>query len=622
MTQKNFKTVFTIYFILFGVIVSILGGVISYNIQLRSLKNDLDTKANDVMITKKFTILKEKIRDIDNIVKSISKNPTMKIYLQTKDQHKLYELNNIFLSIAGINTKIMQLRYIDKNGMEVVRVDRTNEQDEPFLVKDSQLQNKKNRDYFQSVAQIQDQKIWHSKFNLNIEHGKIEIPYRPTLRVAQPLFNKNNEFDGIIIVNMLTTNLFDSIRSSSAFEHFIIDKNGNYIMHPDDQYSFNKYKGISRTLRQDFSKDAIQLLSHPNRCDSCYVYPLNDILNNEDKAIMVLKPKESYQDALLYDKLKATFYIILLSILASLIMAFYASIRPAQLQKALLLANDELKRFASILDKYVVSTKTTKDTTILEVSNAFENASGYRKDELIGKPMSIIKHPNTPKEFFKKSWETILNKGEWSGEIQNRKKDGTDFWLEQNIIAVKDDQGEIESFVSVGQDITSKKELEKLSSIDKLTGVLNRRKLDEFLEYEISMAKRYIKNLSLVIVDIDYFKSVNDQYGHQMGDKVLFEVTKIISKHIRATDIFGRFGGEEFLLICPETDEKQAFILAEKLRTEIANYNFDKIGQKTISLGISQFTSDDTAETLIKKADIALYESKNNGRNQATIYSL
>ena len=232
MTQKNFKTVFTIYFILFGMIVSIFGGIISYNIQLRSLKSDLDTKANEVMIIKKFTILKEKIDDIDNIVLSIAKNPTMQNYLETKEQHKLYELENIFLAIAGINTKIMQLRYIDKNGMESVRVDRTNEQNEPFLVTATKLQNKKNRDYFESVAQLKEPKIWHSKFNLNIEHGKVEIPYRPTIRVAQPLFDTNNKFQGMIIVNMLTTNLFDSIRNSSAFEHYIIDKEGNYIMHP------------------------------------------------------------------------------------------------------------------------------------------------------------------------------------------------------------------------------------------------------------------------------------------------------------------------------------------------------------------------------------------------------
>ena len=622
MTQKNFRTIFTIYFILFGVVISIFGGIISYNLQLNSLKDDLDTKANEVMIIKKFTILKEKIKDIDNIVYSLSKNPIMQNYLHTNDKHQLYELNHIFLSIANINTKIMQLRYINQNGMEIVRVDRTNEQNEAFLVDNSQLQDKKSRDYFQIVSHMKEQQIWHSKFDLNREHGKIEIPYRPTLRVALPLFNKQNNFSGMIIVNMLTTNLFNSIRNSSAFEHFIIDKDGNYIMHPDDQYSFNKYKGIHRTLLQDFSKDALNILSHPESCKKCYIYPLNDILHNDDHALMVLKPKESYKDALLTSKLESTLYIILLSILASLFMAFYASIRPVELQKALFLANKELKRFTAIVDKYVVSAKTNKDTNIIDVSSAFEVASGYSKNELIGKPINIIRNPHTPQEFFTNLWKTLSEKNEWNGEIRNTKKDGEDFWLKQNIITIKDDNGEIESFVSVGQDITSKKELEQLSAIDKLTGILNRRKIDECLEYQVSLTVRYAKNLSLIIIDIDHFKKVNDTYGHQMGDKVLFEVTKIITNSIRKSDIFGRYGGEEFLLICPETNQEQAFVLAEKLREEVAHYNFDKVGQKTISIGISQYAQDDTAATLIKKADIALYEAKNNGRNQSIIYTL
>ncbi len=622
MTQKNFKTVFTIYFLLFGIIISIFGGIISYNIQLTTLENELKDKANEVMIIKKFTILKEKIEDIDNIVYSISKNPTMKNYIKTKQENKRLELENIFLSIASINTKIMQLRYIDENGMEIVRIDRTNEQNEPYLVQHSFLQNKHNRDYFQTVSNMKEQKIWHSKFDLNIEHGKIEIPLRPTLRVALPIFNKQNEFSGMVIVNMLTTNLFNSIRNSSAFEHFILDKDGKYIIHPDDKYSFNKYTGVNRSLSQDFSWDTAKMLSSPENCKDCYIYTLNDILHNEDKAFLILKPKKSYQDDLLNNKLKSTLYIILLSILASLFMAFYASIRPAQLQKALLSANKELKKFASILDKYVVSTKTKRDTTILEVSSAFEVVSGYSKDELIGQKMSIVQNSKTSDNIFKQLWKTLKETGEWSGEIQNTDKEGNDFWLEQHIVTVRNDNEDIESFVSVGQDITFKKELEKLSSIDKLTGIMNRRKLDESLDYHVNVAKRYKKNLSLIIIDIDNFKIVNDKYGHQMGDKVLFEVTKIISSKIRKIDIFGRFGGEEFLLICPETDEKQAFHLAEKLRIEIANYNFDKIGQKTISLGISQFHSDDSAQTLIKKADIALYESKNNGRNQSTIYSI
>ena len=621
MTQKNFKKLFTIYFIIFGAIISIIGGVISYNMQLNSLEDDLNTKANEIMIIKKFTILKNKMEDIDNIVKSIVKNPTMKSYLQTKNERNLGELENVFFAVASVDTKIMQLRYINKDGMEIVRVDRTNEQDEPFLVSKEELQNKSKRDYFQIISSMQKNNIWHSKIDLNIENGKIEVPYRPTIRVGLPIFNKQNEFEGMVIVNILTNNLFNSISRSSAFDHFIVDKNGNYIIHPDMKYSFNKYTNTLRSLAVDFPQDASSILNKNHTCKSCYVYALNDVLNNEDKAFLILKPKERYKDELLKNRLQATLYIVFISMFASLFMAFYASIQPSKLQKALLKANDKLIIFTSILDKYVVSATTGKDSVILEVSSAFSTSSGYTKGELIGQPMSIIYHPDTPKAYLTNLWKTILSNKEWHGEIKNRKKDGSEFWLEQNIISVQNDEGAIESFISVGEDITTKKELEALSSIDKLTGILNRRKLDESLEHEVEVAKRHSTNLALIIVDIDHFKNVNDTYGHQLGDLVLSEVSNIITQAIRKSDIFGRFGGEEFLIICPQTTQEEAFVLAEKLRMSIANYIFEEIGHITISLGISQFANDEETEHLIKNADIALYEAKNSGRNKSVIHS-
>ncbi|WP_373036117.1 GGDEF domain-containing protein [Sulfurimonas sp.] len=622
MTEKNFKKLFTIYFIIFGFVISLVGGAIGYNIQLSNLKNDLDTKANETMIIKKFTVLKNKIEDMDHIVSSISKNSIMKSYIETKDEHELEKLKNIFFAIASVDSKIMQLRYIDKDGMEQVRVDRTSEQNEPVLIAKEQLQNKEKRNYFQTISSMQEVKIWHSKFDLNMEKGKIEVPYRPTFRVGIPLFNKQHEFAGIVIANMLTNNLFDSIRTSAVFRHYIIDKEGNFIIHPNQRYSFNKYTGESRVFTEDFPKYSSEILSLKKECGYCYVYTLNDVLNNEDGALLILKPKAEYKDELLKNKLKSTLYIILLSMAASFIMAFYASVKPSELQKALLKANEELKRFASILDRYVVSAKTKKDSTIIDVSSAFEVSSGYIKEELIGKPMNIIRHESNPKSLYKDMWKTILNKKEWSGEIKNRRKNGEEFWLDQNIIPVLNDDGKIDSFFSVGEDITIKKELEILSSIDKLTGILNRRKLDEFLEYEVAVARRYLSNLSLIIVDIDHFKEVNDTYGHQTGDMVLFEVTKMISKLVRKPDIFGRFGGEEFLIICPQTSKEEAFALAEKLRKEICDYTFDKVGQKTISLGIAQFEENYSTEDLVKKADIALYEAKNTGRNKSVIYTI
>lgn len=143
--------------------------------------------------------------------------------------------------------------------------------------------------------------------------------------------------------------------------------------------------------------------------------------------------------------------------------------------------------------------------------------------------------------------------------------------------------------------------------------------LDQFLQVEIEIANRHKEELSLIIIDIDYFKQVNDTYGHLVGDMVLIQLSKIISDNLRISDIFGRYGGEEFLIICPKTNKNSAFILAEKLRMIVKDFEFNKVGYKTISIGIADLKRDDTIESLFEKADEALYEAKNSGRNKSVI---
>jgi diguanylate cyclase (GGDEF)-like protein len=144
--------------------------------------------------------------------------------------------------------------------------------------------------------------------------------------------------------------------------------------------------------------------------------------------------------------------------------------------------------------------------------------------------------------------------------------------------------------------------------------------LDEILQIEIDVAKRHQSELSLIIIDIDHFKDVNDNYGHLIGDEILKTMSSIVSENIRASDIFGRYGGEEFLIICTQTNKENAYILAEKLRIIIEKYNFNKIGTKTISLGISTYEKDDSIKSLFKKSDEALYCAKESGRNKTVIY--
>jgi diguanylate cyclase (GGDEF)-like protein len=159
-------------------------------------------------------------------------------------------------------------------------------------------------------------------------------------------------------------------------------------------------------------------------------------------------------------------------------------------------------------------------------------------------------------------------------------------------------------------------ELRTTAAVDALTGAYNRKKIEQLLEGEIERARRYNSPLSLILFDLDHFKIVNDTYGHLSGDYVLKTVIGIIQDHIRKTDLLGRWGGEEFMLLAPETGIEQATEFAEKIRQQVELFAYQKVGTITISSGLTEFKVGDTIDSLIMRADNALYKAKRNGRNR------
>ena len=155
---------------------------------------------------------------------------------------------------------------------------------------------------------------------------------------------------------------------------------------------------------------------------------------------------------------------------------------------------------------------------------------------------------------------------------------------------------------------------------DTLTGVYNRSKFNSTLECEIQKHNRNQVPFCLAIIDFDFFKKVNDTYGHLVGDQVLIEISVLISKSIRSTDIFARWGGEEFSLLMYNTSINGATHLLEKLRKNIENYPLDKVGHVTCSFGVSEYKKNETQTDLIRRCDEALYLAKQSGRNN--VYSL
>jgi len=271
------------------------------------------------------------------------------------------------------------------------------------------------------------------------------------------------------------------------------------------------------------------------------------------------------------------------------------------------------------MDEHVISSCTDLKGIITVVSQAFCDISGYTKEELIGKPQSIVRHPDMSKEVYKNMWIELDKNLIWRGELKNLKKDGGFYWVKALISPNYDANGNKIGYTSIRQDITEKKALEECAILDKLTNLYNRFMLDDIFNKEILKTKRYNSVFSIIMIDIDHFKNVNDTYGHQIGDLVLKEISKILQDSVRKTDVVGRWGGEEFLIIFPNTDVNNIHLIAEKIRTNIEKFHFSIVGKQTVSLGVTTVIENDIQETILSRADKALYEAKEKDIDQAIL---
>lgn len=278
----------------------------------------------------------------------------------------------------------------------------------------------------------------------------------------------------------------------------------------------------------------------------------------------------------------------------------------------------ELERYIDIVDTHVIISQTDPEGGITYASDALARISGYTKAELLNQNHSILRHPDTPDETFQDLWDTLGKGRTWHGEIKNLRKDGTPFWVDVDISALADRRGTHYGYMAVNQDITDRKELEVLSITDPLTGLFNRQKLDAVLEEERIRFERYGEACSLVVMDVDRFKEVNDIFGHQEGDRILNEVAEILRDQVRSSDTVGRWGGEEFLIVCPHTSLEGGATVAEHLRSHIEAMDTALSRPVTASFGVAHMRSPDV-EDVVREADAALYRAKDEGRNRVIV---
>lgn len=282
--------------------------------------------------------------------------------------------------------------------------------------------------------------------------------------------------------------------------------------------------------------------------------------------------------------------------------------------------NDELGRYLDVIDANINTLKTDRDGHIVSVSRCFCRLTGYSDHDLLNTNLR-----QSPIALDGEGLDELLiavdHADAWEGEITYLDQDGQRRWLHTSLTPTCDTDDTLLEFTLIFHDITDQKVIEKLSVTDSLTGIYNRNKVDQALDYQLSFAERYQSPFSCILMDIDHFKAINDTYGHLYGDQVLRDMARLVSDNIRKTDIFARWGGEEFLLLLPHTELEQAGLVAEKLCTLIAAHPFSGVDNVTASFGVAQFFVGTSQQDLLSLCDDALYASKHGGRNRVTLAS-
>ncbi len=260
---------------------------------------------------------------------------------------------------------------------------------------------------------------------------------------------------------------------------------------------------------------------------------------------------------------------------------------------------------------------------IVFTNHAFTAVTGYSADALIGKTPAIFKSGQHDEHFYRQLHQTLEEGRDFQAIFINKRHDGDLYYAEQSISPIFDEKGKVTHFVSVSKDVTERVKAEQAllesATQDKLTGLHNRNYGEELLQVAYLNASEQHTSMTLIMCDIDFFKKINDSYGHPVGDEVLGEIAGILRKSVRGSDAVIRWGGEEFMILLHHCNQTAAAELAGRIRTRVENHQQATVGQVTISLGLATLQQQETLEQLIARCDEALYKAKRDGRNRLSV---
>ena len=565
------------------------------------------------------------VEQISNSVPSIANSQTLLRAIEEPSTIHKEALQDLWVMLARGQKYYSQLRYLDIQGNEVFRVNYKDNQ--ATVVADKELQNKSARSYFDTLQKLEIGQVSSNGIDLEVEYGEIVHPLIPALRIMTPVTSKDRII-GYFIANLNMLEIYDRLHyqiGTSSAVPILLNKTGHVIMGPDPEESFGHVlesrAEITYAKRYPELWEAIKDNTSSSYFDGENWYFHSDISPKIDQfegpIYMVLHVKNhQFSNQSQQEHHAIIVQIITLTILISMISAGFVLWNRNHKKNSI---DSQLAKAA--MNGMSALVITDRNNRIIKVNQEFTRVSGYSLEDVKGHQPSMFASGRYNQEFYIKMWSIITKTGVWEGEVVNRRKDGSLITEILRIQTIKDSKDVIQFYVASFVDISKHKELENklrnLSEKDSLAGCWNRRKFDLELRDECSRVNRYPtrEQSCLAILDIDYFKRINDRFGHDYGDRVIQTVAKVLQRECRETDFVARIGGEEFGVILPHTSTEEAEYVLNRLRVAVS---LDLDNVVTVSGGITNITSDPALN--YKCADLALYEAKAAGRNQVCLF--
>lgn len=541
-------------------------------------------------------------------------------YLRDPSDKNLAILQEVWSSVAVNQKWYRQIRFLNLEGQENVRI---NYDFKTGIAAPAQvLQDKSERAYFQFAQNLSNDQIGSWGIELERENSELVYPYSPSIRIMMPVAMDGTR-EGYLVLNINVQYLSSRLNYSPVrdFNIELINQAGYYVAssHNDKLYG----DIIPARSRFNFG------LLHPKVWQNMgaekmgYEYDgnhlvifntINFVPGESLHLIIDLSQEQLLERAArdIDDLLQEALFVL------SLMLVFALPITTLALHYRRHSIESKLARAA--LDGMTAVMISDTSHRIMMVNQEFENMMGYSNSRLRGwNAHNLIFIPEDIENILA-IWNQLGVEQVWEGEVRCRTKLNHVFTAIMRVQAIMAKSGKVSYYITSLVDISERKELEEklrnLSEKDGLTSLWNRRKFEEQLAQYTNLVERYpnTPTTCLALFDIDHFKRINDELGHDEGDKVICTVAETLLRGVRSTDFVARVGGEEFAVIMPHTTTQEAEVVLNRLRVAVELSSDRSV---TVSVGYSDVTADRTRS--YKCADIALYESKSAGRNRVSI---